>query len=248
MIHALTLLAVLVFAAPMARHIPLAALAAILMMVSWNMGEWREIPEILKLTGADIAVWIITFGLTVLADLTVAVEAGMILAALLYIRKVTATSTVSRVTPDYVQDGFAHSLQTNPIPDGIVVFRIHGPFLFGSTDKLEIIEEQLDVLPPIVILRLRNMTAIDATGLHALESLAAKLRDSGRSLVVCGMRDQPARLISQAEFHRHLGDANIQPSFAAALMRAREIISSPETRDSPEFPPGSKWERNVTSR
>jgi SulP family sulfate permease len=228
MIHALTLLAVLIFAAPVARHIPLCVLAAILMMVSWNMGEWREIPEILKLTGADIAVWVITFALTVFADLTVAVEAGMILAALVYIRKVTATSTVTRVTPEYVQDGFAHSLQINPIPEGIAVFRIHGPFLFGATDKLAVIEEQLASLPPILVLRLRNMTAIDATGLHALENLAAKLLESDRHLVICGMRDQPARLISQAEFHRHLGDANIQPSFAAALQRAQEILTATE--------------------
>jgi SulP family sulfate permease len=224
MIHALTLAAVLAFAAPVARHIPLPVLAAILMMVSWNMGEWREIPEILKLSGADIAIWAITFALTVFADLTVAVEVGMILAALVYIRKVTATSTVIRVTPEYVQDGFAHSLQTNPIPDGIAVFRIHGPFLFGATDKLGVVEEQLSLLPPVLILRLRNMTAIDATGLHALENLAGKLHASNRSLVICGMRDQPARLISQAEFHRHLGDANIQPSFATALKRAQEIL------------------------
>jgi SulP family sulfate permease len=228
MIHAITLLAVLVFAAPVARHIPLCVLAAILMMVSWNMGEWGEIPEILKLTAADIAVWVITFALTVFADLTVAVEAGMILAALVYIRKVTATSTVTRVTPEYVQDGFAHSLQVNPIPEGIAVFRIHGPFLFGATDKLGVVEEQLASLPPVLILRLRNMTAIDATGLHALENLAAKLQESDRNLVICGMRDQPARLISQAEFHRHLGDANIQPSFAAALKRAREILGTSE--------------------
>jgi SulP family sulfate permease len=224
MMHAVTLLAVLLFAAPLARHIPLSVLAAILMMVSWNMGEWRGIPEILKLSGADIAVWIITFALTVFADLTVAVEAGMILAALVYIRKVTATSTVSRVTPDYIQDGFSHSLQTNPIPDGVAIFRIHGPFLFGAADKLRVIEEQLATLPPVIILRLRNMTAIDATGLHALENLAAKLHETDRNLVICGMRDQPARLMAQAEFHRHLGEANIQPSFAAAISRAREIL------------------------
>ena len=232
MIHAITLLAVLIFAAPVARHIPLCVLAAILMMVSWNMGEWCEIPEILKLSGADVAVWVITFALTVFADLTVAVEAGMILAALVYIRKVTATSTVTRVTPEYVQDGFAHSLQINPIPEGIAVFRIHGPFLFGATDKLAVVEEQLASLPPVLILRLRNMTAIDATGLHALENLAANLQESDRSLVICGMRDQPARLISQAEFHRHLGDANIQPNFAAALKRAQEILG----RYFPEHP------------
>jgi SulP family sulfate permease len=109
-IHALTLLCVLLFAAPLARFIPLGVLAAILFVVSYNMGEWREIPQILKLTKSDIAVWIITFGLTVFADLTVAVEVGMILAALLFIGKVTATTTVTRVTPDYVEANRAHIL------------------------------------------------------------------------------------------------------------------------------------------
>ena len=224
MIHALTLLTVVLVAAPLAKHIPLCILAAILMVVAYNMGEWSEIPDILKLSRGDITVWVITFALTVLADLTVAVEAGMILGALLYIRKVTVTTTVSRVTPEYVAGGVVHSLQSNPIPDGAVVYRIHGPFLFGATDKLSVIEAGVAELPQVVVLRLRNMTAIDATGLHALEHLADILHASGRHLVLCGMRDQPAQLMEQAEFHRHIGDANIQPHLAAGLARAREIL------------------------
>ncbi len=224
-VHALTLLVVILVAAPLAKHIPLCVLASILMVVAYNMGEWAEVPEILMLSWADIAVWVITFTLTVLADLTVAVEAGMILAALLYIRKVTVTTTVSRVTPDYVEGGVAHSLQSNPIPDGVVVYRIHGPFLFGATDKLALIEEELAELPPVVVLRLRNMTAIDASGLHALEHLADTLHATGRHLVLCGMRTQPAKLMQQAEFHRHIGEANIQPHLAAGLARAREILA-----------------------
>ena len=226
MIHALTLLFVLLFAAPLAKHIPLCVLSAILIIVAYNMGEWREIPGILKLSKADIAVWLITFALTVLADLTVAVEVGMILAALLYIRKVTVTSTVSRVTPEYVKTGFAHSLQTNEIPVGVAAYRIHGPFLFGATDKLSIIDDDFEALPKVVLLRLRNMTAIDATGMKALEDLADKLVSSGRHLVMCGMRDQPARLMAKAAFHRHIGDENIQPSLEAATRRAREILDS----------------------
>jgi SulP family sulfate permease len=111
MTHAVTLLLILLFAAPLARHIPLAMLAGVLCIVSDDMGEWHEIPEVVKLGPAEAAVWGITFILTVLADLTVAVEAGMILAALLYIRRVTTTTTVARVTPDYIRHGRAHSLQ-----------------------------------------------------------------------------------------------------------------------------------------
>ena len=223
-VHALTLLAVVLFGAPLAKHVPLCVLAAILLVVAYNMGEWREIPAILRSSRADVAVWSITLLLTVLADLTVAVEAGMILAALLYIQKVTATTTVSRVTPEYVQEGIAHSLQANLIPEGVAVYRIHGPFLFGATDKLAIVERSLSALPPVVVLRLRNMTAIDATGVHALEKLADRLRSSGRHLVLCGARRQPAGLMERGEFHRHIGEANLQPHFAAAIVRAREIL------------------------
>jgi sulfate permease, SulP family len=226
MIHALTLLGVLLVLAPYAGHVPLCILAGILMVVCYNMGEWSEIPEILKLSKADIAVWLITFALTVMADLTVAVEAGIILAALLYIRKVTVTTSVSRVTSEYVESGREHSLQLNPIPEGVAVYRIHGPFLFGASDKLAIVEEELETLPPVVILRLRNMPAIDATGMHALESLADKLHEAGRRLIVCGMRDQPAKLLEQAEFHDHIGEANIQATLAGALARAREILAT----------------------
>jgi SulP family sulfate permease len=150
----------------------------------------------------------------------------MILAALLYIRKVTVTTTVTRVTPEYVAGGVVHSLQSNPIPEGVAVYRIHGPFLFGATDKLAVIERELASLPTVVVLRLRNMTAIDATGLHALERLADRLLESGRHLVLCGMRDQPATLMAQAEFHRRLGEANLQPHLAAGLQRAREILAA----------------------
>lgn len=137
MIHALTLLAILLFAAPLARFIPLSVLSAILFVVAYNMGEWHEIPELLKLTPLEIGTWLITFALTVFADLTVAVEAGMILAALVFIRKVTATTKVSRITSEYIEHGRAHSLQDKVIPPYVTVFRIHGPFLFGAADKLD---------------------------------------------------------------------------------------------------------------
>lgn len=223
MVHALTLLAIVIFAAPLARFVPLSVLAAILLVVSYKMGEWREIPELLKLTRLEITVWLATFLLTVFADLTVAVEAGMILAALLFIRKVTATTTVTRVTEEYLKEGHAHILQDKQIPSYVTIFRIHGPFLFGATDKTEEITSRLDELPPIIILRLRNMTAIDATGLQALEALADVIHESGRGLILCGAREQPAQLMHQAEFEQHVGHENICANIAAALGRAKEL-------------------------
>ena len=226
MIHAITLLLILLFAAPLASYIPLCVLAAILFVVAYNMGEWGEIPDILKLSKSDISVWIVTFLLTVLADLTVAVEAGMILATLLYIRKVSVTTTVSQVTDAYVDEGRVHILQDKTIPDYLSIFRIHGPFLFGATDKIEVIREHLPTLPSIVILRLRNMTAIDATGIKALEDVADLLHKSGRELILCGAREQPAQLMKQSEFAEHVGAENICENVQAALDRARQVYES----------------------
>src|SRR6478672_4475082 len=230
MIHALTLLCVLLFAAPLVSYVPMAALAGILMIVAYNMGEWREIPQLLKLTKTDISIWLVTFALTVLADLTVAVEAGMILAALLFISRVAATTTVSQVTDEYIEDGRIHILQDKDIPYYATIFRIHGPFLFGATDKIAAVIENVHQLPPVVILRLRNMTALDATGLFAIEEVARELHASKRTLILCGAREQPAQLIHQAEFAEVIGEENICENVQEALRRAEEVFEAIEAK------------------
>lgn len=222
-VHALTLLVVILVAAPLARFIPLATLAAVLFVVAYNMGEWRETAAIWRLDLADKSVWLITFVLTVVADLTLAVEVGMALAALLYIYRISQTTTVSAVTVEYIEDGRPHILQDKDVPPYVTILRIHGPFLFGTTDLLADETRDLSRFAPIVILRLRNMTAIDATGLHALEKLNERLRKSGRTLLLCGALSQPAQFLKQAEFVEHIGEANILPHVQAALARAREI-------------------------
>jgi SulP family sulfate permease len=225
-LHAVTLVAVLLLLAPLAGYIPLAVLAAILVIVAYNMGEWREIGDVLKLSRTEIAVWGVTFALTVLADLTIAVEAGMALAALLFIRGVSETTTVSEVTTTYVEAGRIHTLQDKDVPPYMTIFRIHGPFLFGVTDKLNVILDRIDTLPPIVALRLRNMTALDATGLHALEHLAEALQKKRKALLVCGARPQPAKLMERAEFWRAIGRDNLCESVLHAIDRARYLYES----------------------
>ena len=225
-IHALTLLGVIMFLAPLAKFVPLATLAAVLVVVAYNMGEWREIGGILHLELADKTVWLVTFALTVVADLTVAVEVGMALAALLYIYRISQTTTVSIVTPQYIRDGRPHILQDKDVPSFVTILRIHGPFLFGTTDKLAEEAADLSRFAPIVILRLRNMTAIDATGLHALEVLSDRLKKSGRTLLLCGAHHQPARFLKQAEFVEHVGKENILPNIQSALKRANRIQAS----------------------
>jgi len=213
----------LLAAAPLARFIPLPTLAGILMIVAYRMGEWKEVAPILRLSNADRLVWLTTFALTVFADLTIAVEVGMVLAALTFIRRVAVTTSISRVTHDFVEEGRVHILQDKVIPPYVSVFKIHGPFLFGAADKLARITDHLDGLQPVVILRLRYMTALDGTGLRAFEDLADRLRASGRTLVLCGAREQPAAVMAQARFHQHVGDPNICANIEAALRRAAEI-------------------------
>ncbi len=222
-VHALTLLAVILVMAPLAKFVPLATLAAVLFVVAYNMGEWREIPSVLRLDLPEKSVWLITFALTVIADLTLAVEVGMALASLLYIYRVSQTTTVSKVTPQYISEGELHVLQGKEVPPFVTILRIHGPFLFGTTDQLTNETADIEKLSPIVILRLRNMTAIDATGLHALETLCDRLRKSGRTLLLCGARLQPAKFLESAEFVHHIGRENIQPHVQAALTRAASI-------------------------
>jgi sulfate permease, SulP family len=234
-VHALTLLVILLFAAPIAKFIPLCVLSAILLVVAYNMGEWGEIPELLKLSRLEAGTWFATFMLTVFADLTVAVEAGMIMAALIFIRKVTLTTTISPVTPEYVEEGRVHILQDKDIPDYVTIYRIHGPFLFGAADKIDELIRMIPELPPVLVLRLRNMTAIDATGIHALEHLADRVKASGRGLILCGAPEQPERLLQRAEFKDHVGRENICDNVAEALERARTIHEAMQARDLQKF-------------
>jgi sulfate permease, SulP family len=223
MVHALTLLTVVLFAAPLAGYIPMAVLAAILMMVAWNMGDWQEIPDVFRMSLTDSSVWLVTLLLTVFADLTQAVEVGMALAALLFIRRVATTTDVAQVTEEFVARTRADMLQDKEIPPYAAVFRVTGPLLFGSTDKLDIITEQLDRLPPIVILRLRYMTAVDATGLQAIEDLADAVRRTHRVFLVSGAREQPREAMKKARFDQHVGPENVCATYDDALERAREI-------------------------
>jgi len=226
LIHALTLLVIVVALAPLAKFIPMATLAAVLFVVAYNMGEWREIGPILRLSNADRSVWFITFLLTVVADLTVAVEVGMALASLLYIYRIAQTTMVGVLTSEDIESGREHMLQAKEVPEYVTILRVHGPFLFGVTEKLLEQAADLEGFAPIVMLRLRHMTAIDATGLHALEQLSDRCKKSGRTLLLCGARGQPAVMLKRADVVEQIGLENILPSAEAALDRARELYET----------------------
>jgi SulP family sulfate permease len=188
----------------------------------------------------------VTFALTVFADLTQAVEVGMALAALLFIRTVASTTSVAQVTEELERRGNSRGdgsgsgrgeqdRRESNIPHYVAVFRITGPFLFGATDKLQGIADRLDSFPPVVILRLQYMTATDATGLNAIEDLADTVRRSGRVFLVSGAQPQPAALMKRALFHRHIGERNMCDTYDDALTRARELF---ESQFQPGFPKG----------
>jgi SulP family sulfate permease len=223
MVHAFTLLLILLVAAPLASYVPLTTLAAVLFVVAYNMGEWREIATIVRLSWTEIAVWFTTFALTVFADLTVAVGVGMALAALLYIYRVAATTTVEPVTREYLEDGQAHILQDKMIPPNVTILRIHGPFLFGTTEKLAEATRDLSPFGEIVILRLRNMTALDSTGIHAFEQFHVRLHKLGKTLLLCGARDQPQQMLSGSDFVKHIGPENLLTDIQAALSRVHAL-------------------------
>jgi SulP family sulfate permease len=223
LVHAVVLLAVALWAAPLAAQAPMAVLAAIVVMVAWQMGDWAEIPDIFRTGLADAGVWAVTFALTVFADLAQAVPVGMALAALLFIRRAAATTDTARVTGEEAAGARPETQPEKPIPPFAAVFRVTGPLLFGSTDALDVVRERLDGLPPIVILRLRDMTAIDTTGLGAIEDLARDVGASGRVFLVSGAREQPLALMRRVRFDRRLGAERICATFDDALARAREI-------------------------
>jgi SulP family sulfate permease len=219
-IHGLTLLTIILAAAPLARFIPLPTLAAILMVVAYRMGEWHEIPSILRLSAADRVVWAATFALTVFADLPTAVGVGMSLAALLFIHRVASTTTVGAVTDENLGDGEPRVLTDKYIPSYCSVIRIRGPFLFGATEKLEHATADVSKFGTVVVLKMTYMSAIDGTGIHALENLAKRLQTANRSLVICGAPPQPLELIERSKLLKLLGRRNIQPHLDAALERA----------------------------
>ena len=146
------------------------------------------------------------------------------LAALLYIYRVAETTTVAEVTPEYLEDGQPHILQDKEIPAGVTILRIHGPFLFGCAEKLRDATLNLGALGSVVILRLRNMTALDATGLHAIEQFSSRLQKAGKTLLLCGAREQPAELISRSDLPKLVGPANVLPNIQDALVRAQEVL------------------------
>lgn len=226
-VHAFTLLAIILVAAPLAKFIPLATLSAVLVNVALNMGEWHNFTRLTRWPKSDAAVFMASFALTVLIDLTVAVEVGMVLAAVLFIKRVSETTQIMAVDEASETEGSHHSLIGKEIPPRVMVYRIFGAFFFGAADKLETALKRADQEPEVLILRMRKVMALDATGLNALEDLHEKLRSRNRHLVLSAPHTQPLLVMENAGFIDRLGHENVCPHVDAALNRAREILGLP---------------------
>lgn len=227
MIHAVTLLVIILAAAPLARFIPLATLSAVLVNVALHMGEWHNFTRLPKWPRSDSAVFLSAFALTVVVDLTVAVEIGMVLAAILFIKRSSETTLIMAVDESTETEGSHHSLIGKEVPPGVMVYRMMGAFFFGAVDKLESILKREKREPEILILRMRKVVAMDATGLNALEDLYDKLRRKGKHLILSAPHTNPYMVMERAGFVERLGRENVCPHIDAALARARVILGLP---------------------
>lgn len=226
-IHALTILAVVLVAAPVAKFIPLSVLSAVLVVVALNMGEWSNFRRLPKWPRGDALVFCSTFVLTVVADITVAVEVGMVMAAVLFIKRVSETTKITAVDEQVMDLAPQDSVVGKEVPKGALVYQLSGAFLFGTADKLENALERSRQEPRVLILGMRRVMVMDATGLNALEELHVKLRRRGHWLLLAGAHTQPLMMMQKDGFVQRLGEVNVCENLDLALVRAKELMVAP---------------------
>ena len=217
MVHAVVLFIVLLFLMPVAGLIPMPTIAAILFMVAYNMSEWREFVHTVKTAPkSDIAVLLVTFGLTVIFDLVVAIAVGMVLAAVLLMKRVSDESGVASWKYDVEDDSDKLS-----VPANVRVFEVNGPMFFGAADKL--LDVNLKDYTTVLILRMRSMTAIDATAMNSLNRLADRCDKQGVKIVLSHVNEQPLKAMKKSGFYKRIGAENIKPDITTALEYAKKI-------------------------
>jgi SulP family sulfate permease len=235
LVHALTLLLILVVAGDLAEHVPLAVLASILVVVAYNMSEWRACRALMRGPKSDVAVLLASFGLTVLVDLTVAVAVGMVLAAFLFMKQMADVADVHAITREFADPADENgrdpdAISKRKVPDGVEVYEVNGPFFFGMVDRVKDILSMLGKPPRVFILRMRHVPAIDATGMNALMDLHAKCQRQGTTLLLSGVHAQPLYALEKAGYIERIGEENLVPNIDAALARARTLLGGGRSR------------------
>lgn len=225
--HALTLLVVLTTAGPWVALVPIAALAGVLLVVAYNMSEWRVFTGLLRGPRSDVLVLLTTFSLTVMVDLIVAIEVGVVLAALLFMRRMSEVSTVRSITDQMVdveRPGFAAEDADIVLPPGTEVYEVAGSFFFGSAQRFSEVLSEIRTRPRVVILRMRDVLVLDSTGLHALEKVGERLRRQGTYLLLAGVHAQPMNVLVRTGAYERLGRENMLETFREAAVRAWELL------------------------
>lgn len=238
MTHAVTLLLILIFLGRWAAMVPLAALAAILVVVAYHMSEWRSFAALLRAPRSDLVVLLLTFALTIFVDLTIAVQVGIVISSLLFMKRMADVTNIEGVTSDLRDENEdpgeisqvrkkRRIVAGREIPRGVEIFEVNGPFFFGAAGKLKDVMLEIATPPKVFILRMRNVPAIDATGLHALEQMAKKSRARGTELILAEVQPQPLRAIVRAQKLDALGgNEHLADTLDAALDRAAHILTA----------------------
>lgn len=227
-IHAIVLLLILLFLMPLAQYIPMACLAGVLVIVSYNMSEWRTFKALLKNPKSDVSVLLITFFLTIIFDLTIAIEVGLVIACILFMRRVMETTEISvlkdEIDPNEELD-IAVSEEHLIIPAGVEVYEINGPYFFGIATKFEETMSQLGDRPKVRVIRMRKVPFIDSTGIHNLTNLCKMSQKEKITIVLSGVNDKVHNTLEKSGFYDLLGKQNICPNINVALNRAKEIMN-----------------------
>ncbi len=233
MIHALTVLLLMTVCGGQAARIPMPVLAAILMRVAVNMGEWHLFVRLFRSPKSDVLVLLSTFGLTIFVDLTVAIEVGVVMAAFLFMKRMADVTEIGFLRRELRDPDESEDTPTGPLPKGIEVFAIQGPFFFGAAERFKDTIRQVDRLGMrVLIFRLDQVPAMDATALRALEDVVDKCRREGIALILSGVRHQPMRLLRQAGLLAKLPPEHLCPAYVDALALAQRLTVAPDHRRS----------------
>ena len=225
-VHAIVLLLIFLFFMPLAKYIPMACLAGVLVIVSYGMSGWRSFLALMKNPKSDVTVLLITFFLTIIFDLTVAIEVGLIIACLLFMKRVSEITDVKAVTDeineesDMIKDNAEHLT----IPEGVEVYEINGPYFFGAGNKFEEVMAAFGDRPKVRIIRMRKVPFVDSTGIHNLTNLCEMSHNEGIEVVLSGVCEKVHKQLEKARFYDILGNKNICSHINIALERANEII------------------------
>jgi SulP family sulfate permease len=228
-IHAVVLLLILLFLMPLAQYIPMACLAGVLVIVSYNMSGWRTFKALMKNPKSDVAVLLITFFLTIIFDLTIAIEVGMLIACVLFIKRVMETTQISvikdEIDPNLESDMNLHE-EHLVVPQGVEVYEINGPYFFGIATQFEEVMSQIGDRPKVRVIRMRKVPFIDSTGLHNLSNLCTMSQKENIKIILSGVNEKVFSVLERSGFNELLGKENICPNINVALERAKEVVEA----------------------